>query len=200
MDLYKKKYYQISIKIYQLLILNILWVVFTILGLGIFGFFPATLAMFSVTRKWVTGEEEISIFKMFLETYKKEFIRSNIFGFVFGVFGYILLVSYKILTLKTTIGYMLATYIILFWMIVYLIIITYFFPLYVHYDTNWFNYIKWSFLLGILHPLNTFIVIAVIPLVLFIILKFVPALLIFFGASLPAYLINKSIAKLYPLY
>ena len=44
---------------------NLLWFVFTMLGLGVFGFMPATTALFSVTRKWIMGKTDIPIFKTF---------------------------------------------------------------------------------------------------------------------------------------
>lgn len=40
----------------RLAYINILWLGGIILGLGVVGFFPATVAMLSVIRKWSYGE------------------------------------------------------------------------------------------------------------------------------------------------
>ncbi len=42
--------------------LNLLWLGFTLLGLIIFGIFPATAATFTVARKWVTGYPDVAIY------------------------------------------------------------------------------------------------------------------------------------------
>ena len=48
-------------------------VCFTMLGIGVFGFMPATTALFSVTRKWIMGKTDIPIFKTFWQAYRGEF-------------------------------------------------------------------------------------------------------------------------------
>lgn len=65
----------------RLAILNILWFVFTILGLGIFGIFPATVALLSTTRQFIRRNDP-PIFKTFWYYYKKEFIKSNQLGLI----------------------------------------------------------------------------------------------------------------------
>lgn len=61
--------------LFRLMWTNLLWIGFTILGLGIFGIMPATVAMFTVVRKWQMHETEISIWSVFKETYFKEWKR-----------------------------------------------------------------------------------------------------------------------------
>ena len=57
-------FYRAAEWISRLFLLNILWVVFTIVGLGIFGFGPATAAMFAIVRKWIiTPQEDFPLFK-----------------------------------------------------------------------------------------------------------------------------------------
>src|SRR5699024_2801656 len=77
----------------RLAYVNLLWVLFTALGLGLFGIFPATVALFTVTRKWVMGDHDIPIFSTFWHTYRKEFFKSTLFGFILFVIGYIIYVD-----------------------------------------------------------------------------------------------------------
>ncbi|WP_396954475.1 DUF624 domain-containing protein, partial [Niallia sp.] len=55
MDGLFSRVYHWSNAIAKLMYVNALWMGCTFLGLGIFGFFPATAAMFSVVRKWIMG-------------------------------------------------------------------------------------------------------------------------------------------------
>lgn len=72
---------------------NLLWFVFTMLGLGVFGFMPATTALFSVTRKWIMGKTDIPIFKTFWQAYRGEFFRSNAIGLILAAAGIIIYVD-----------------------------------------------------------------------------------------------------------
>ncbi|WP_430610425.1 YesL family protein [Enterococcus sp. DIV0876] len=60
--------------------LNILWLGFTLLGVGIVGFFPATMTVCVLLRGYILdGEMEWTI-KGFLACYQRLFIRSNSIG------------------------------------------------------------------------------------------------------------------------
>src|SRR5690625_1995366 len=62
--------YRICEVITKFAYVNILWFVFTLLSLIIFGFMPATVALFSVTRKWVMGDMDVPVFSTFWGTYR----------------------------------------------------------------------------------------------------------------------------------
>ncbi|MBO1911160.1 DUF624 domain-containing protein, partial [Microvirga sp. 3-52] len=55
----------IAHRMIELIYINILWILFTILGLGIFGIFPATVSMFTIVRKIIVKEEKFKIFNTF---------------------------------------------------------------------------------------------------------------------------------------
>src|SRR5690625_7900357 len=75
--------YKITMNITRFAYVNILWIIFTILGLGILGFFPSTVAMFGVFRLCVVGEKDIDIFPLFLFKFRNEFNIAYIFVYVF---------------------------------------------------------------------------------------------------------------------
>ena len=200
METFVNKYYTVSVKITKLLYLNLLWTVFMLLGIGVFGIMPSTVAMFSVTRKWIIEETEIPIFKTFWNTYKKEFLKSNVYGLFFVFTGYLMLVAYGILRTQVTIPYLIASYVVIGLLILLLMTISYFFAIYVHFDLKPLDYIKWPLIVGINHPILTFIVVVGVTLVNYLFFKFIPGLLLFTGASINAYVVNWTVSKIYPLY
>lgn len=57
--------YHISNWIMRLAYVNFLWILFTLAGFIVFGFFPATIATFAVVRKWIFDTTDIPIFTTF---------------------------------------------------------------------------------------------------------------------------------------
>ena len=60
----------------RLAYINILWILFTLAGLVIFGFFPATIAMLATLRQFLQKNDP-PVFKTFWNYYKTEFFASN---------------------------------------------------------------------------------------------------------------------------
>ncbi len=167
--------------------MNVLWVVFTILGLGIFGFMPATVALFSVMRRWMTGKEITHLFTYFSEIYRKEFIKANKLGFFFSIAGSILLFDLFFLPANSTFFLFIRSIIILI-SILYLILLLYIFPVYAHYQMNNKAYVKAAFMVGAAFPHLTGILAASLMGLYFFFTHF-PGVIPFFGASLIAYVI-----------
>lgn len=63
----------------RLVWLNITWVLFTLLGGVVFGFFPATVTMCFIIRQYLNGAEK-STLKTMWTVFKREFLRSNKVG------------------------------------------------------------------------------------------------------------------------
>jgi uncharacterized membrane protein YesL len=65
--------------IYKLVYLNVLCLLGTIVGLGIFGLYPSLLTLFRVTRYvFIDEQEQEPYWKMFWTEYKQVFVRANI--------------------------------------------------------------------------------------------------------------------------
>lgn len=200
MTSFVQRYYRVSEWIMRFAYVNFLWIVFTLIGLGIFGLMPATTAMFAVLRKWNMHEEDIQVFSLFWDTYKKEFIKSNVFGvFLFGT-GYLLIIAYRILHSSEQPIYFLASYGVVALMLLYSIVVIYFFPIFVHFNLKVNDYIKWPFIIGIIHPILTIAMIAGIAILFYLTYSILPALLIFFGGSIPAYMLMKGAAQTFFKY
>lgn len=177
-----------------------LWLAFTLLGLGIFGITPATAAMFAVTRKWVHQEKDIPIFQTFFQSYKKEFIQANLLGIILMFVAYILVIQFNILFHQEKLMYKLASFSVVALMILYVIILTYFFPIFVHFRLKWFDYLKWPFVIGIVHPILTVVLIGGISVLIIVVYHSIPALLFFFSGSVISYLIMLGVSQTFYKY
>jgi uncharacterized membrane protein YesL len=178
--------YKLFDRIYRLALINILWLFFSIIGLIIFGFFPATVAMFTIIRKSVL-KEDVPIFRTFWLTYKKEFFKSNLLGLILVVIGYIFYLD--LIFLKSTSGLIQFLYApMLVMSFVYMLMLLYIFPVYVHYEVKVVQIIKNSFLLMVLYPIYTIMMMMMILLVSFMMLKWSSSI-IFFSGSLISFII-----------
>ena len=76
----------------RLAYINILWILFSLAGLVIFGFFPATIAMLATLRQYLQKNDP-PVFKTFWNYYKTEFFASNKLGAIIVVIGLILFIN-----------------------------------------------------------------------------------------------------------
>lgn len=190
-------FYRICEIVFRLLYLNVLWIIFTLLGVGIFGFMPATVAAFTITRKWIEGEDDVPVFKLFWNSYKKDFLKTNILGFILIVLGYILYIDFVFLPTDQGIFFFLRIVLIMC-TILYLIVLLYIFPLYVYYKQKFRFYLKNALLLGISYPHFTFGLFVFI-LLWYYVLESVQILIPLFSVSVFVYVnmwfVNKVIKK-----
>lgn len=193
-------YYRIAEWITRLAYVNILWILFSLLGLIAFGFSPATVALFAVVRKWIAGKFDVPIFKTFWKTFRKDFWKANFLGIILGLIGYIMFIEFNILRSQDSLVYYIVSFGVVGQFILYLIIIMYFFPIYVHFDLKIIDYLKWPFMLGIAHPILTIFLAVVTHVFLYVIVSTVPVLIIFFGGSVMAFILTWGASKTFPNY
>ncbi|MFS0658501.1 YesL family protein [Niallia alba] len=187
------KLYTICEWIMKLAYINLLWIMFTVSGLILLGFMPATAALFTVVRKWFMKETEVPIWKTFFSVYKSEFIKSNSFGLVFVMAGIMLYVDYYLILNLDGIIRIVATSILLLISCLYVITVLFFFPVYVHYELKFFDYFKYSFFLGVLNIHILMLAILGLAADMFL-LFYIPGLLPFFsGVSIAFILMSSSI-------
>ncbi|NBJ70827.1 MULTISPECIES: DUF624 domain-containing protein [Clostridia] len=179
-------YYRFSVWTVRLAYLNFCWMFFTILGMGVFGLMPATSAMFMIVRKWMQGEEDMPIFRLFWTAYRENFVKTNSIGFVFIFIGYFLVIEFNILRAQESFIYYIVSYSVLGTLLLYAVVLLYFFPVFVHFNLKWLDYLKWPFIIGICHPILTIFLFGVLSVVHYFVWITIPALLFFFGGSLTA--------------
>lgn len=156
----------------KLVYLNILWVSFSFLGLGIFGIFPATAATFSVTHHWLTKRTDAPIFKTFWLAYKKQFIRSNVLGYLLFIMGLVLYIDILVFNSSTNTILNLLTIPLIALFFIYIMGMFYVFPALIYYEVKLLHVVKNAFFIMILNPLPTIIMLIGSLFISFIFLQF----------------------------
>lgn len=162
--------------------INLLWIFFTLIGGILFGFYPSTTAMFAIIRDWLGGKTDIPIFQTFWEYFKNDFFKSNRLGIFITTI--IVLLGIDIYYVQVSINNILTwIYIPLFaFILTFLLFLLYIFPTYVHYDLKVSHLIKNAFLIMLINPINSFLIILCL-ISLFFIMQLLPALAFIFGGS-----------------
>jgi len=200
MNLLTSRLYQACEWLTRLAYLNLLWIGFTLIGGILFGWGPSTVAMFAVTRKWLTGHIDIAVFPVFWKTFKAEFIRSNLLFLLLFTIGILLLVDFRILRVlqldASFLGILLISVCLM-----YLITLVFAIPVYVQYQLRIWQVIKFSFLFGVSRPLHT-ISVGISTAVLACVYWYFPLLVLFFSGSVYAliamFLTRKAFASMDP--
>ncbi|ULT56703.1 YesL family protein [Neobacillus drentensis] len=173
--------------IWRAITANVCWIVFTALGLGVFGFFPATVALFTIVRRWLRKDTDLPVWKTFKQVYFKEWKRSNGIGLVFYGIGLFLFIDIRI-----TEGFLTGVLGSFISLILYLLVIVlllaagYFFAIYVHYEYSNKEYIKQSFFMT-LTSLPFSLLIGIGLMVIGYLINRYPGLIPFISAVAPAY-------------
>lgn len=200
MNSFVNGYYQFAVWAMRLAYLNILWFVFTLVGLFFFGLMPATAGMFAVVRKWVSGDTDIPVFKTFWKSYRQEFLKANLLGYILAGIGYLLYIELQILRAQENMVYFVASYGVIALFIVLLIVLLYSFPIFVHFNISTLQNIKWAFVIGVIHPILTISLIAILLFVHYVTFITIPALLFFFGGSVTAFILTWGASKTFTKY
>lgn len=166
----------------RLALLNLLWFFFTMLGLVIFGIFPATVAMLETLKKCMEKQEPF-ILKTFWKSFKREFFKSNILAVIFMA---VLSLCYLHFTLSSALGGSLGTlFVIISYLFIsmVLLITCHVLSSYVEYELSVKHHIKNGILLFISSPLAN-LVLVFGSVTVYLIHSFIPGSAFFFSASL----------------
>lgn len=166
---------------------NLLWILFTLAGGIIFGFYPSTVAMFAMIRDWLRGNPDLPVFKTFWKYFKKDFIKSNLLGIFLNLI--IALIVLDVMYIQSNHNDLLSfTYIPLFaFMLLFLLFIFYLFPTFVHFELKITKLIKNAFLIMLISPIHTFLI-AISLVSVYFIMKSIPALFFIFGGTTYAFI------------
>lgn len=166
--------------------LNILWVAFTLLGGVIFGVFPSTVSLFTVARKTTMGEEGFSVFRVFIDTFRKEIFRANGLGWLLLIIGIIWYFDLNFFRQFNGFFFVTMNYLMVLIGLIYIILLLYVVPVYVYYDLKLLQYISRALKVAFLRPGNlSLIFLGTLGSYYFLI--YVPAFIPLFGISLIAY-------------
>ncbi|MBU9723832.1 MULTISPECIES: YesL family protein [Bacillaceae] len=133
----------------RIVYLNVLWILFTLMGLVVAGLFPATMATISVARKWMLGDRDFSVLKTFKGFYSGSFLVSNVAGWIVASVGALLYLNYTVLVSLGDEVFFLVPF--SFYLIVFLfsVMAVWVFPLYSHYEGGLKQHLKNALIIGI---------------------------------------------------
>jgi uncharacterized membrane protein YesL len=166
--------------------MNILWVLFTLLGGVVFGIIPSTVAMFAIARKTAMGEEDIPVFKTFWGTYRSEFLRSNLLGLILTGIGLVWYFDLHFFRQFEGSIYTIMNYAMMMLGMVFFILLIYVFPVYVHYDLKLYQYLTYALKIGFLRPASV-VFMFVGTLCTYYFLIYLPGLIPLFGITFFVY-------------
>ncbi|MFW5985346.1 MAG: YesL family protein [Halanaerobiaceae bacterium] len=175
-------FYKIAEWIQRFVFANLLWLFFTLIGLGVFGIMPATAALYSIVRKWNKGNTSFPLFKTFWREYKTNFIRANLLGLIMFFLGFILYFNLNYYREQTAAIYSYIYFLMLIFSFLYIILFLYLFPLYVNYELKFHHLIKNAFLISILSPAYTLMIVLAMAGVVMVFMV-LPSLIPFLGIS-----------------
>ncbi|RSL34848.1 DUF624 domain-containing protein [Salibacterium salarium] len=183
----------------RLATINLFWVMFTVLGLGIFGWAPALAAAFTVLRqaflsKGLIAEDTASLFTLFKDTFKKEFVPANVLGVII-IWGSALLYlsGRSMMELDTS---MIPRFILIAVVSLFVLIILLIFPVRSHMKANVRESIRYSLLLGVANLQYVFFLVITMAFIIALFIMF-PGVMVFYGASLPAAVIMNICLKVF---
>ena len=196
MQQFNEKFNRFGEWVIRLVVLNFLWMGFTIAGLGIFGIFPATSALFSVLRKWFLGNVRVKIATEFFHYYKKDFWKSNGLGYFFLLVAAVLWTDYRFVSSIAQLSMLALGYVVLILLAFSLLSLSVLFPIYAHYQLSFFQYIKNAILFPLTNSLSMIALAAALFMIQFIFNQ-LPGFILFIGISFPAFVILKIVFPIF---
>ncbi|WP_332628545.1 YesL family protein [Halalkalibacter flavus] len=174
--------YKVCDWLMKLAIVNLLWIAFTVLGLGIFGMFPATVALLTVLTRWIK-KEECKVVSSFFLAYKKSFIKANMLMVLTLVVGSVLAMNVIVVQSMSGILHVFLKYGLLCLFVMYTIVALYVIPMVTYQSHGVWMTIKMAFITGALHPVRTGMLLGGFVLLYFV-LRSIPGMIPFYGVSL----------------
>lgn len=188
-------FWQFMSKVGDIILLNILWLVccIPIITIG-----PSTTALYYVMLKRVRDEEG-NVTQQFFRSFKQNFKQGTIIGLIMTVCG--LLFGFDIMFYRDAQGEIST---VLWWLsmvmfILYLMVLTYIFPMLAKFENTIKNYFIFSVYLSIRHFGQTVLMILILAaMVLVMFYIYPPLILLFMGVT--AYLDSKMLVKIFDRY
>jgi uncharacterized membrane protein YesL len=189
--------YEICEWIMRLAYVNLLWLFFTLLGLGVLGFFPATSAMFTLVRGWLRGQE-FKVFHAFWRSCRENWIDANLMGYFLLAVGILLYVDIRLMQSFNHPFFDLLSFAVMGFGFLYLVVLLYAFPLFAHVRLRKREEIRLALFAGMKHPLLTLILLAGIAMIALINAVF-PGLIPFLSGSAVCLVLMWAVLRIFPL-
>jgi uncharacterized membrane protein YesL len=159
--------YQFLSYISDIIILNILWLLVSLFGMGI-TVGASTTAIYSVMLKMVDPEKDYYVVRDFFKAFKKNFVQSTIIWIIMLLISFILYFNYRLAYSTESIFLF-----ILFYLASFLTLITavYLFPVVAKFEASTKDYFISTFLIANKHLLTTILILSSLVGSIFILMK-----------------------------
>lgn len=148
--------------------------------------FPAVAAMFTVARKWVTGDVDVPLFKTYFKGYKENYLQSMMGGILFVIIGTVTYINYLFYVRQSgTLGLLSILFIVISFIV--LAAMFHFFSIMVHFHMKFWQIMKNSMLITIGNPVMTIFLLVGNGLIVYISIYHFTFLIPFFMGSLMAF-------------
>ncbi|WP_169864755.1 YesL family protein [Sutcliffiella halmapala] len=179
-----------SLWIWRVMQLNFIWLFHILLGGIVLGLFPATVAMFATTRKWLKGGIDYPMLQEYRTYYKENFWKTNALGWTYLCIGGFLVMDLLLVTQIQGVIALLSTFILVFLLVIYAFSFMYFFSYYVHFQQSFKQYLIQPFIITLI-SLKQNLLIAIGLLMIGYLIQKMPGLIPFTLGVMPAYWIMK---------
>lgn len=148
--------------------------------------FPATSAMFTVTRKWVMGEPDVKIFRTYFRGYKENYKQSLVGGIFYTLLFVVMYVDITVYMVQFR-NMQLFGILMLILMILLFVSLFNFFSMVAHYHMKIGGILKNAILLTLLRPFRVFSTLIGAIAVIYICWTYMPVLYVIAAGSVIAW-------------
>ncbi|MEC1525936.1 YesL family protein [Neobacillus niacini] len=172
-------FYQLAEKVMRLMQFQLLWILFSLCGGLILGFMPATVGLFTVIRRWMLGNEDNKSYtSVYWTTFRKEFWKANGLGLILSIMGFLLYMNFSLIRFSHGVIYWCLLILVIMASILFIVLMLYIIPVYVHIENRFSRYFSISLLMGVSFPFHTLLMVIGFYLLL-LLFKTVPGLIPF---------------------
>lgn len=191
----KSKWAKACDMLFGLIVLNANIIIFSILGLGVFGIGPAIYAGFEILNENQGVNLGTSIFKDFWRCYKKNFVKGNILFYSILVILLVFLKNIFYYTAGNSMFTIIGSYVIGALFILFIATICSYYTVDVKYKEKTFkDRLRISFYLIFIKP-SIILTIILLSVLFGILMLLFPQFIIFFGIATPIYIMFKPVNK-----
>jgi uncharacterized membrane protein YesL len=144
-------------------------------------FFPATSAMFSVARKWVTGDTDVPLLKTYFKSYRENFKQAALGGILYALAFGVLMVDFVVYMYQFQ-NWQWVAYLFVAIMILLLISVHHYFSLLAHFHMKTTQLLKNALILTIGRPFRSLFMTLGTIAVLYLSVQFTFLIPFFFGS------------------
>lgn len=142
-------------------LLNLLWV---IVSIPLFTFFPATAAMFGVVRKRRLQKDSEGIVKDFFTMFKENFKQSLVLSIIWSLLAVFLYFDYLFINPKNSLLELILYIVLMIGLVLFIAISIYLFPTMVHFELSWKLVIRNAFFFSLMNPLLTVFLLVIVAI------------------------------------